>query len=76
MSAQGVGRAPGTPPLRHAEVLAGIAHPLAEDILELTDVYIRARFGGESLGEDDRRRFELRVKAVRVAVKQLPPPSG
>ncbi len=76
MSAQGVGRAPGTPPLRHAVALSGIEHPLAEEILELTDVYIRARFGGESLGEDERRRFEQRVRGVRSALKQLPPASG
>jgi protein-glutamine gamma-glutamyltransferase len=67
MSAQGLARSPGTPPLRHAESLAGKAHPLGDEILELTDVYLRARFGGETISEEGRRAFELRVKALRAA---------
>ncbi len=68
MSAQGVGRAPGTPPLRHAEALAGIAHPLAEDILELTDVYIRRALRRRVARlDEERRRFEhlaVRLRAL------------
>jgi hypothetical protein len=66
MSAQGVTRAPGTPPLRHAESLAGQSHPLSQEILELTDIYIRARFGGVAVTEDGRRDFERRVRALRA----------
>jgi len=67
MGAQGVGRAPSTPPLRHAEALVALDHPLSDEILALTLVYLRARFGGQMISEDDRRRFEERVKAVRTA---------
>jgi len=67
MSAHGVGRSPGTPPLRHAETLAALDHPLAPEILALTELYLDARFGGVALGEDDRKSFEQRVKGVRNA---------
>jgi protein-glutamine gamma-glutamyltransferase len=72
MSAQGVGRSPGTPPLRHAEALASLSHPLATEILDLTLVYIRARFGGEVLDEEAKRDFEGRVKAVKSAQVAAP----
>lgn len=68
MGAQGLGRAPGTPPLRHAEALSSLEHPLSSEILALTQVYIRARFGGEVISEDERKSFEERVKTVRTAV--------
>ena len=43
---QGISRPLSLPPLRHAEELAAKAHPLADDILELTNLYLAARFGG------------------------------
>ncbi|HEY4117373.1 MAG TPA: DUF3488 and transglutaminase-like domain-containing protein [Byssovorax sp.] len=76
MSSHGVARLPGTPPLRHAEALEARAHPLADEILALTDVYIRARFGGEPIDDDERRRFEARVKAVRASPKALQQPAA
>ncbi|WP_437278003.1 transglutaminaseTgpA domain-containing protein [Sorangium sp. So ce375] len=65
MLVQGVARPPSMPPLRHAEALELAEHPLAREILTLTHVYLRARFGGEALTEDDSRDFERRVKALR-----------
>ncbi|WP_437723841.1 transglutaminase TgpA family protein [Sorangium sp. So ce861] len=67
MLAQGVPRPPSMPPLRHAEALEHADHPLAREILQLTQVYLRARFGGAQLTEDDSRDFERRVKALRSA---------
>lgn len=67
MLAQGVPRPPSMPPLRHAEALELTDHPLAREILLLTQVYLRARFGGAKLTEDDSRDFERRVKALRLA---------
>jgi transglutaminase-like putative cysteine protease len=66
MSAQGVPRVPSTPPLRHAETLRALEHPLAPEILELTEVYLRARFGGDALGDDDRKAYVERVTALRA----------
>lgn len=71
MAAKGIPRAPGVPPLRHAEALQALAHPLADEIEELTEVYLRARFGGEVITEQMRREFEDRVRGIRNAV--LPP---
>jgi transglutaminase-like putative cysteine protease len=71
MGAQGVGRAPGVPPLRHAEGLAAIEHPLADEILALTQAYLRARFGGEVISAEERKHFEERVKALRSAALSL-----
>ena len=68
MSLKGIPRAPGVPPLRHAETLAARGHPLADGIAELTDVYLRARFGGEVITEEGKRDYEDRVKAIRAAV--------
>jgi transglutaminase-like putative cysteine protease len=66
MSAQSVPRPPGLPPLRHAEALAMLDHPLADEIVALTDIYLRARFGGEVITDDARKDFEARVKAIRT----------
>ncbi|MRG94676.1 transglutaminase TgpA family protein [Polyangium spumosum] len=65
MSARGVGRSPSVPPLRHAQALVSMSHPLAEEVLDLTEIYIAARFGGVVISDEDRRRFERRVKAIR-----------
>ena len=67
MVAQGVPRPASTPPLRHAEGLAGIEHPLAEEVTGLTRIYLEARFGGAPIEDGDRRDFERRVKALRAA---------
>jgi protein-glutamine gamma-glutamyltransferase len=65
MAAQGMARPQGTPPLRHALGSAVRAHALAEEVLELTRIYLDVRFGGSELDEDARRDFERRVKTVR-----------
>ena len=65
MGVRGIARSPGTPPLKHADLLLTMAHPLASEIRELTAIYIESRFGGRSLGDEDRRSFEKRVRALR-----------
>jgi hypothetical protein len=66
MNAQGIPRGPSTPPLRHALSLQRMGHPLAEEVLGLTELYLGARFGGIAVTEKDRRDFEGRVKKVRT----------
>jgi transglutaminase-like putative cysteine protease len=75
MAAQGVPRPPSTPPLRHAEALAGLEHPLAGEVLALTRIYLEARFGGAPIEDRDRREFERRVKALRAAEPTSPRPA-
>ena len=62
----GITRAPSVPPLRHAEDLRERAHPLADEVLELTTTYLETRFGGRSLSEGSRRDFERRVRQLRA----------
>lgn len=64
MAATGAARSRGTPPLRHAERLRSLDHPLAAEIHELTALYLEARFGDRVLTEEDRRAFEHRVRAL------------
>jgi hypothetical protein len=75
MNAQGIPRGPSTPPLRHALSLQRMGHPLAEEVLDLTQVYLGARFGGLMVSEKERREFEGRVKRVRT-VRPLPRPQA
>jgi hypothetical protein len=65
MALRGVGRSPSTPPLAHARALLEMGHPAGEEILELTRLYVEARFGGRTLDEDARRDYARRVKALR-----------
>ena len=66
LAARGVPRPSGTPPLKHAETLVGIGHPLASEVLTLTERYQSVRFGGEPLDDASRRDFADRVKAIKV----------
>jgi hypothetical protein len=65
MALRGVPRIASTPPLAHARSLAELGHPIGAEVLALTELYIRARFGGVSLSEDERREFARRVRLLR-----------
>lgn len=66
LSLQGIPRPTSLPPLRHAEDLASRQHPLAQTILELTNLYIEARFGGASIDESFQRDYQRGLKEVRT----------
>jgi len=74
LQSQGITRAPSTPPLRHAEELRARHHPLAGEVVELTEVYLSSRFGGDALTEARRRDFERRVREIRAY--RSPPPAA
>jgi transglutaminase-like putative cysteine protease len=63
---QGITRAPSMPPLRHAEELKSRSHPLADEVLSLTQVYLETRFGGAALSDVEKKNFERRVRALRA----------
>jgi hypothetical protein len=65
MAARGIGRSPSTPPLAHARALVELGHPAADEILDLTRLYVEARFGGRSLDDETRRDYARRVKLLR-----------
>jgi transglutaminase-like putative cysteine protease len=73
LSARGIPRPTGTPPLAHARALSALGHPLSGEVLDLTERYLRARFGGEELDATDRRVYADRVRALKTArVPKLP----
>jgi protein-glutamine gamma-glutamyltransferase len=63
---RGISRAPSMPPLRHAEHLEASHHPLADEVLSLTHVYLATRFGGAVLSEASKADFERRVRQIRA----------
>jgi transglutaminase-like putative cysteine protease len=65
MLVRGVPRVPSTPPLAHAQGLVALNHPIAEEVLALTEEYIQVRYAGRTLTENDRREFTRRVREVR-----------
>ncbi|MEO8878504.1 MAG: transglutaminase domain-containing protein, partial [Polyangiaceae bacterium] len=65
MTMQGIARPISLPPLKYAEDLTAKNHPLASEILALTNVYIGARFGGDELDDQTARDFERRVREIR-----------
>lgn len=66
LALQGIPRPAGRPPLKYAEDLVERAHPLAEDVLALTNTYLDARFGGHALDAEHREDFARRVKDIRA----------
>ena len=72
---QGISRPPCLPPLKHAEELTAKSHPLAGDILSLTNRYLEARFGGNALSEDAAKDFERKVRDIRT-YKPAPASTG
>jgi hypothetical protein len=65
MAVRGVTRPSGTPPLTHARALAAMGHLIGQEVLELTELYVAARFGGRLLTDEELREFARRVRAIR-----------
>jgi protein-glutamine gamma-glutamyltransferase len=65
LAAKGVPRPTSTPPLAHARSIALLGHPLGEEALALTEIYLNARFGGHALDEDARKDYMRRVRELR-----------
>ena len=64
MLSLGIPRTPATPPLAHAEALVREGHAKGGEILSLTLRYLDARFGGNAMGDVERREYERRVKGL------------
>src|SRR5207344_1503298 len=65
LAARGVARPLSTPPLAHARSLEALGHPLGTPAVELTERYLRARFGGEQLDGAARRAYLERLQNLR-----------
>jgi hypothetical protein len=75
-AARGVPRPIGMPPLGHARALSALGHPLGPDSLDLTERYLRFRFGGELLDATARRAFLERLRAMRSMPLETPKASA
>jgi hypothetical protein len=78
LAARGVPRPPSTPPLTHARTLEALGHPLGAPAVTLTERYLRARFGGETLDASARRAYldEIQVLRTLPVDATRPPPSA
>jgi hypothetical protein len=70
MTLRGAARPTGTPPLAHARSLVALQHPLGKEALELTEIYLRVRFGGELLSESELDAYAARVRLLRQPPRQ------
>jgi transglutaminase-like putative cysteine protease len=66
LHAHGIHRPPSVPPLHHAEDLRANHHPLGEEVVALTQIYLQARFGGVGMNDATRRDYERRVRTIRT----------
>ncbi|MDB4943781.1 MAG: Transglutaminase-like enzyme putative cysteine protease [Labilithrix sp.] len=73
LATQGISRPLALPPLKHAEELVAHAHPLAPDVMRLTNTYLTARFGGELLSDEQAKDFERRVRDIKQYKPAAPP---
>ncbi|MBX6363705.1 MAG: DUF3488 domain-containing protein, partial [Gemmatimonadetes bacterium] len=62
------------PPLAFAEALERAGAPGAADARELVSTYVRARFGGEDIGEAGRSRMRAQLAALRRALRAAEQP--
>ena len=65
---KGIAREPSIPPLRHALALQRANHPLATELLALTQIYLGVRFGREPLDEALAADYQLRIVRIRDSV--------
>jgi protein-glutamine gamma-glutamyltransferase len=66
LAVRGVPRPASTPPLTHARSLESLGHPLGAETVELTEQYLRLRFGGELLDHAGRRAYLDRLQSMRT----------
>ncbi len=76
LAARGVPRPVSTPPLTHARALESLGHPLGAETVELTERYLRVRFGGEALDHAARRAYLERLQALRGVPVESRPQQG
>jgi hypothetical protein len=65
LAVHGITRPPGTPPLKHAEALVATEHPVGEETLEVTKVYLAVRFGKMTLSTEADADLSRRIRSIR-----------
>ena len=49
-----------------------MGHPVADEVLALTEQYLRVRFGGEALNDAERRHYAERVRTIKQTRVERP----
>jgi protein-glutamine gamma-glutamyltransferase len=70
LAQRGVPRPVSTPPLTHARSLEALGHPVGNEAVDLTQKYLRVRFGGEALDSTMRREYLERVNDLRTSSQE------
>lgn len=68
----GQARPPDVTPAEHAEELGRTGFPAAEEVTEVTDAYLAARFGASGMSQPDYHRLRQVSRSIRVKVKNRP----
>ena len=61
LAQQGLVRPPSAPPLAFANSLQAMQHPLAPEVMEITQAYLSVRFGRGELSEQDYEQLSERI---------------
>lgn len=62
---RGIPRPSHTPPLAYAMGLQALSHPVADEVMELTRVYLEVRFGTRSFDAADQADYRARLALLR-----------
>jgi transglutaminase-like putative cysteine protease len=69
LNAGGQGRPPGATPLEHAQSLEETSFSCAAEVRQVTEAYMRVRYGGGVLPEQERLQLRAAIARVRKAPK-------
>lgn len=67
MSELGVARPSGTPPTAWSAFLLAQRHPIAKQVVGLTQTYVEARFGGRELSGGEIEQYQQAINLLRQA---------
>ncbi len=68
----GQARPPDVTPIEHAEQLGRSGFPAADEVREITDAYLAARFGEDRLPPQDYHRLRQVSRSIRAKAKREP----
>lgn len=69
----GQARPPDVTPTEHADELGRVGFAAADEVREVTDAYLRSRFGEDALSVEDYHRLRHLSRCVRVKAKRRRP---
>jgi hypothetical protein len=76
MRVQGVPRKPQTPPLAHARAVEALGYSIGPEVMQLTNIYLEARFGQRTLSDEEYQGYGERIHAIRRGAEERESPSS